>query len=115
MGGTEKFKDYPVKDEFVQVQVTAFNAIWFSVGDNWQWLATAIVIPLAIWLWKRRANFRKRKLAASKHAVIAVPLQRGPPLVEEPSQPEPREKGGGEIGLNRRAPTLFLCETHGFC
>src|SRR5262249_50855460 len=65
--GTEKVKDYPVKDEIVEVQVTAFNAALLFVGDNWQWLATAVVIPLGIWLWKQRTGTKKRKRSPAAH------------------------------------------------
>jgi hypothetical protein len=63
--GTEKSKDYPVKDEFVLVRVTPFHVIEYFVGDNWQWILTAILIPLVVWAWKRRVKPRRKKAAAA--------------------------------------------------
>lgn len=71
--GTEKYKDYPVKDEFVQVRVTPFHVIEYFVGDNWQWILTALLIPLAAGAWKWSAGVRKKKRARARAPqVVAV-------------------------------------------
>ena len=56
--GTEKTKDYPVIDEMVTVRVTVFGVAELFFFDNWQWLWTTVLVPVAGWLWARR---KKRK------------------------------------------------------
>jgi hypothetical protein len=63
--GTEVFKDYPVKDEFVQVRVTAFGVVSSFIGGNWQWFLSAILIPLAVWIWRKRAELKKKTVAVA--------------------------------------------------
>jgi hypothetical protein len=54
--GIEKMKDFPVKDEIIQVQVSPLATVGAFVSKNWQWLWSAILVPIALWLWKRRKN-----------------------------------------------------------
>jgi hypothetical protein len=84
-GGTEKYKDYPVKDEVIEVRVSTFGAVGFFVEDNWQWLWTAILIPLAVWGWKIRAKARKRKLATVETGAVVSSA----PVVAQAPTPEP--------------------------
>jgi hypothetical protein len=56
--GIEETKDFPVKDEIIQVQVAPLAAVGSFVSKNWQWLWSTILVPIALWLWNRR---RKNK------------------------------------------------------
>ena len=56
--GIEKTKDFPVKDEIIQVQVAPLAAVGSFVSKNWQWLWSTILVPIALWWWNRR---RKNK------------------------------------------------------
>ena len=58
--GMEETKDFPVKDEIIQVQVAPLAAVGAFVSKNWQWLWSTILVPIALWLWNRR---RKNKQA----------------------------------------------------
>jgi len=49
--GSDKFKTYPVKDEVIHVKVTLLGAVGDFLADNWQWLWTTILIPVALWGW----------------------------------------------------------------
>ena len=41
-------------DQVIVVQVSIGQRISGFVSENWKWLWTAILVPLAGWLWKRR-------------------------------------------------------------
>ena len=106
--GTEKVKDYPVKDEIVEVQVTAFNAALFFVGDNWQWLATAVVIPLGIWLWKQRTGTKKRKRSPAAHHSVKTSSPTIHPIRSASSSTAERKRAKGSalgtpVGLDQTA------------
>jgi hypothetical protein len=61
--GTEKLQDYPAKDEYVTVNVQPLGTTLTNfAANNWQWLWTAVVVPLVVFLWNHR---RKRKENAS--------------------------------------------------
>jgi hypothetical protein len=57
--GIEKTKDFPVKDEIIQVRVSPMAAVGSFVSKNWQWLWSTILVPLALWLWNRRRKNKK--------------------------------------------------------
>jgi hypothetical protein len=57
--GVEKMKDFPVKDEIIQVQVSPIASVGSFVSKNWQWLWSAILVPIALWLWNRRRKNQK--------------------------------------------------------
>lgn len=57
--GIEKTKDFPVKDEIIQVRVSPTAAIGSFVSKNWQWLWSTILVPIALWLWNRRRKNKK--------------------------------------------------------
>jgi hypothetical protein len=51
-----------VLDRDIEVDITAMQRLGMFVGNNWQWLAGTIVIPLALWLWtNRKGTQRKRR------------------------------------------------------
>jgi hypothetical protein len=52
--GIEETKDFPVKDEIIQVQVAPLAAVGSFVSKNWQWLWSTILVPIALWWWNRR-------------------------------------------------------------
>jgi len=41
-------------DRTIDVQVTSQERLSFFFTENWQWLWTAILIPIVGWLWGRR-------------------------------------------------------------
>jgi hypothetical protein len=43
-------------DHELDVRVKWFARISTFVGDNWQWLWTAILVPIGLWLARRRSN-----------------------------------------------------------
>ena len=43
-------------DETIEVTVTFSQQVSGFVGENWKWLWTASIVPIAAWLWKRRAG-----------------------------------------------------------
>jgi hypothetical protein len=57
--GIEKTKDFPVKDEIIQVRVSPMAAVGSFVAKNWQWLWSTILVPIALWLWNRRRKNKK--------------------------------------------------------
>jgi hypothetical protein len=59
--GSDKFKSYPVKDEDVRVRVTVIGAVGNFLSDNWQWLWTTVLIPVAILVWKKIRSNREKK------------------------------------------------------
>ena len=51
-----------VLDRDIEVEITTMQLVGMFVGENWQWLAGTIVIPLALWLWtNRKGSTRKRR------------------------------------------------------
>src|SRR5258708_9250185 len=64
--GTERVKDYPAKEEYITVSVLPAGA-WARkfVRENWQWLWTTIVGPVALFIWAHRR--RRRKKTAAYH------------------------------------------------
>jgi hypothetical protein len=60
--GIEKTKDFPVKDEIIQVRVSPMAAVGSFVSKNWQWLWSTILVPIALWLWNRRRRNKKDDL-----------------------------------------------------
>jgi hypothetical protein len=59
--GIEKTKDFPVKDEFIQVRVSPMAAVGTFVSKNWQWLWSTILVPIALWLWNRQRKNKDKK------------------------------------------------------
>jgi hypothetical protein len=57
--GIEETKDFPVKDEIIQVQVAPLAAVGSFVSKNWQWLWSTILVPIALWLWNRRKKTKQ--------------------------------------------------------
>jgi hypothetical protein len=57
--GIEKTKDFPVKDEIINVRVAPLAAVGAFVAKNWQWLWSTILVPVALGLWKLRQNKNK--------------------------------------------------------
>jgi hypothetical protein len=49
-------KEIPVLTQAVRVRADAAYSISQFLHSNWQWLATTLVIPLGLWLWKRRSK-----------------------------------------------------------
>jgi len=41
-------------DKIIDVEVTWHQRVFSFVENNWQWLWTAILIPIVGWLWKRK-------------------------------------------------------------
>ena len=48
-------------DKIIEVEVTWGQQASEFLGNNWQWLWAAILIPLAGWLWKKWKNRRGQK------------------------------------------------------
>ncbi len=63
MVGGERFpRSLNVLDRDIEVDITTLQRVGMFVGENWQWLAGTIVIPLALWLWtNRKGGTRKRR------------------------------------------------------
>ena len=47
-------------DKPVEVQITVPQRVTGFVGDNWQWLWAAVLVPIVGYLWKRATSRRKR-------------------------------------------------------
>jgi hypothetical protein len=90
-GGAEKYKDYPVKDELVEVRVTTFGAVKYFVEDNWQWILTAILIPIAVWTWKWRIGARGKKLAATRSPQVMASVKASASDIEAAVITKPEE------------------------
>lgn len=65
--GTDEYRDFPVKDEIIFVRVSPLSFTKSFLSNNWQWLWTTILIPLAALFWKRRKGktHQKQKTAAA--------------------------------------------------
>jgi hypothetical protein len=63
--GVQKNKDFPVKDETIQVSVSPVAVVEGFVSNNWQWLWSTFVIPIGAWILHRR---RKKKTSNGKSA-----------------------------------------------
>jgi hypothetical protein len=63
-GGVEKSKDFPVKDEIIEVHVSPMAAMQTFVANNWQWLWSTILVPIAAWVWSHRRRKNKKAHAA---------------------------------------------------
>ena len=50
-------------DTKINVEVTPWQRVANFVGTNWQWLWTAILVPVAIWLWGRYKRSQERREA----------------------------------------------------
>jgi len=52
---TEEFRSAtpPIFDDYVNVNATLWQNVSDFAGRNWQWLWTAILVPVGIWLWGR--------------------------------------------------------------
>ena len=59
-GRGEKPVDIPVIHKSIQVKVDRWYATKEFVGNNWQWLWTALIIPLGGWLWQRKRKTKRR-------------------------------------------------------
>ena len=53
-------------DRTVMIQVTWPQRLSGFLGQNWQWLWTAILLPLVAWLWGKR-NTRKKDGSGRDH------------------------------------------------
>jgi hypothetical protein len=53
-------------DRTIQVQVTLGQRFSGFVSNNWQWLWTTALVPLAGWLWKRRRSSGVRAARARR-------------------------------------------------
>ncbi len=49
--GEEK-KDYPVIDREIYVQINPIYSIKSFAVKYWQWIASTLILPLAVWVWK---------------------------------------------------------------
>ncbi len=67
-GGVEKSKDFPVKDEIIEVSVSPMAAMQTFVANNWQWLWSTILVPVGAWAWSQRRRKNKKALAAKASA-----------------------------------------------
>jgi hypothetical protein len=56
----------PEFDKLIEVEVTGRQRVDSFFNNNWQWLWTAILIPIAAWLWKRWRTKKGPKSNASK-------------------------------------------------
>lgn len=63
-GASERLYSLPIFEREIEVQINPVHVVGTFVGDYWQWLATAIVLPLASWVWVRIRT--KRGDASSK-------------------------------------------------
>jgi len=57
--GVEKTKDFPVKDEIIKVRVSYGAEISDFFSNNWQWLWSAILVPVGVWLWSKRRKDKR--------------------------------------------------------
>ena len=57
----EKTVDIPVMHRRIKVRVDPLYASRKFVGDNWQWLWTALVIPIGVGLWKMRKGKKAQR------------------------------------------------------
>ena len=56
----ENYKDVKVFEKTIKVNAPVLTRIKQFVGDYWQWLSTAVVIPLIVWGYKTLSNRRKK-------------------------------------------------------
>jgi hypothetical protein len=57
-----------------------FKAIEYIFTENWQWALSAILIPLAGWVWKgRKATKRKSAATPAPKHVPSAPIPETPP------------------------------------
>jgi hypothetical protein len=67
----ERARDIPVITRTVVVEVDPVYTVTSFVGDNWQWLWTAILVPIAGWGWvyysKKRAKRKKLTEQSRQH------------------------------------------------
>jgi len=54
-------KDIPVFEKIITVQASPIFAIGQFLGDNWQWIAGTMIIPLLIWRYNKRKKKRVTK------------------------------------------------------
>lgn len=57
----EKNVDIPVLHKTIKVRVDPFYASRRFISNNWQWLWTALVVPIAIAVWKLRKRGKKQR------------------------------------------------------
>ncbi len=55
-GGGEETRYYPVLDKTIRVRVNPVFSIGRFLSANWQWLASALVLPFLAWWWKQRSQ-----------------------------------------------------------
>ena len=67
--GSEEIRFYPVLQRQVHVHVNLPFSISEFLLSYWQWLATAVLIPIAAYLWRARSE----KAKAHKAARIYIP------------------------------------------
>jgi hypothetical protein len=60
-GFGEKARDIPVITRGVDVQVDPVHVLSTFVGENWKWLWTALLVPLAGWGWKYYSKEKRKK------------------------------------------------------
>lgn len=56
LNGSPSRRDIETYDTTIDVQVTPKQQLRQFVGKNWQWLWSALLIPLLGWLWKQRKS-----------------------------------------------------------
>jgi hypothetical protein len=59
--GEEKIRTIRTFEREMLVKVSFRKRVVTFVGKNWQWLWTALVVPVAGWLWKRKSVKKRVK------------------------------------------------------
>jgi hypothetical protein len=57
--GSRPVEGFPVGFEKISVKGTGLQSVADFIGSNWQWLWTAILIPIVAFLWGRRKQSNK--------------------------------------------------------
>ncbi len=52
-GGKERLRALRTFSKDIEIDVAFSYRVKLFVEDNWQWLWAAIVVPLAVWCWRR--------------------------------------------------------------
>jgi hypothetical protein len=61
LDGQERTRPIRTFDETVYVQVAWSRSIPIFIRNNWQWLWTTLIVPIAGWVWHRRRKAGKKK------------------------------------------------------
>ena len=66
MGG-ERVYAIQTFDEKITIQVSWSETAGTFVKENWKWLWTTLLVPIAGWLWAKRAQKGKRGSQRKRH------------------------------------------------